>query len=148
MRATVFAFVLASAPVLCVAGDRGFDAVVRRVEARYQTRPMHIPLLGLARFVVGAARPYGAKGFQLAVFENLPAVDGEDMAGIAPPGAEWQLVTKVVSTDGETTLMYARPAGTRIKMLIVTRGSSDATVVGMELSPERFARQALHAPVE
>jgi hypothetical protein len=115
--------------------------MVRQIETQYQTKPMHIPFLGVARFVVGVVRPYGARNFQLAVFENLGPEAGKPI-DFEPPGPGWQVVTRVTSLKHpENTLIYARPSGANIKMLIVTTETNEATVVEVEVDPERFARQ-------
>ena len=52
-------------------GDAEFDRIVKAIESRYGTRPVHIPFMGAANFFVKVARPEGASGFKLAVFEDL-----------------------------------------------------------------------------
>jgi hypothetical protein len=51
-------------------GDAEFDRIVKAIESRYGTRPLHIPFMGVANFFVKVARPEGASGFKLAVFEG------------------------------------------------------------------------------
>ena len=53
------------------AGDREFDAIVRRVETRCDTRHTRIPFFGLANFVVKVVHPAGASDLKLAVFEDI-----------------------------------------------------------------------------
>src|SRR5258706_12945457 len=57
------------------AADREFKDVVRAISDEFQTRPMHIPLLGLVNTFTAVARPAGTPHIAIAGFENLNARD-------------------------------------------------------------------------
>ena len=75
MKRPALALLALSTAAYCA--DSGFDHLVKAVETHYGTRRMHIPLMGLANFVVKVARPAGTSGFKMAIFENLNAEGGD-----------------------------------------------------------------------
>jgi hypothetical protein len=98
---------------------------------------MHIPLLGVALFL---ARPAGAHGLKLAVFENFKTpTDAEDVRRVVESslGPGWYPFVRVRSKgeiNGETTLIYTSPDGARMRMIIVSIEPSEATLVKIDLS--------------
>ena len=74
-------FLAAAGTAYCA--DHEFDRVVSAVEKHYGVKRTHIPLLGLANFVVKVSHPAGTSGVKLAVFEDLPSPSGPDeLAGL------------------------------------------------------------------
>lgn len=135
--------VLLFAANLCPAGDRDFDAVVREFETQFQTRRTHIPMLGLAKFVVRVARPEGVKQLDLAIFEDFHAPDGSDFDAIVrhAAGSRWQRIVAVRSrADRERTYVYARTAGKDWNLLVATLEENDATLVRVKVNPDQLAR--------
>jgi len=136
--------VLLALPGFLRAGDREFDAIVRRIEAHYHQRPLHF--MGLAGFFANRARPEGVKHIKLAVFEDLDS-------SLHPPGGDFDsFVQRVVGPefrpfvrvcsrrDGEQTLVYARESGNDWEMLVVTLERDEACVIKMKLNPEAVSR--------
>ena len=68
MKARVWAAVLTAlmAAGTAFGGDAEFDRIVKAIESRYGTRPLHVPFLGVANLFVKVAHPGGASGFKLA----------------------------------------------------------------------------------
>ena len=138
--------------VLCAsnlfAADRGFNEVVNAIETTYGVRHMHIPLLGAALFFV---RPEGIRCRKLAVFENFHAVDSADVSRIIEDGLgpDWHAFVRVQSkgTNGETTLIYANPSGHKMRMMVVSLESSEATVVEVNI-PDHSISKWLKEPGE
>jgi len=138
---------LCAAP-LAVAGDNEFRGVVHAIEGTYGVHHTHIPLLGAMMFF---ARPAGVGGIKLAVFENfeMPA-EAADFSRVVEStlGPDWHPFVRVRSrSDGETTLIYTNPSGSRMRMMIVNLEPSEATVVELNLS-ERAIRHWLKEPGE
>ena len=137
---------------LAFAGDNEFRGVVRAIEGRYGVRHMHIPLLGFAMWF---ARPEGVSGLKLAVFENFQGPTApEEVSRLVEDslGPDWYPFVRVrsrndVKGDAETTLIYASPAGGKLRMMIVNVESSEATVVELKLS-ERAIKGWLKEPGE
>lgn len=141
--------------VLCAstpasAGDHEFRGVVRSIESAYRVHHMHIPLLGMALFF---ARPAGVGGLKLAVFEGFKTpTDVVDVSRVIESslGSDWHPFVRVRSKgaiNGETTLIYASPAGGRMRMMIVCLEPSEATVVELNLN-DRAIKKWMKEPGE
>ena len=134
-------------------GDAEFDRIVKAIESRYGTRPLHIPFLGVANFFVKVARPEGAGGFKLAVFEGL-----KDLKSAADP-SEWRerdcfmdtlagpnlhpLVRVHSRRDGEATYIFMSPASKSSKstrVLIATFEHNEATVIEVKANIETLLK--------
>jgi hypothetical protein len=125
------------------AADREFDRLTAAIESRFGVRRQHIPMMGVANFFVKVARPEGARGFKLAIFEDLrlrpedgAALDrmmAEAAAGLKP------LVQARSNHGSERTYIYTGGAG-NFKMFIATFDRDDATIVEIALDAEALAR--------
>ena len=138
------------ASTLASAGDHEFRSVVRSIESAYRVHHMHIPLLGVALFF---ARPAGVGGLKLAVFEGFKTpTDVVDVSRAIESslGSDWHPFVRVRSKgaiNGETTLIYASPAGGRMRMMIVCLEPSEATVVELNLN-DRAIKKWMKEPGE
>lgn len=128
-------------------GDAEFDRIVKAIESHYGTRPLHIPFLGVASFFVKVARPDGASGFKLAVFEDLKSA--------ADPG-EWRERDRFMDTlsgsnlhplvrvhsrrNGEATYIFMGPASTSTRVLIATFERNEATVIEVKANIETLLK--------
>jgi len=127
------------------AGDSEFERIVKAIETRYGAKPMHIPFLGMASFIVKVAHPEGASGFKLAVFEDLKS-DGSDwrdrdrfMAGI--PGSGLSPMVQVHSRrNGEATYIFMDPESRSARILIATFERNEATVIEVKADAEKLLR--------
>ena len=150
MRSLRVLVLILCATSMAFAGDHEFRGVVRSIETTYHVRHMHIPLLGVALFFV---RPTGVGGLKLAVFENFSTpTDVADVTRVIESslGPDWHPFVKVQSkgeTNGETTLIYASPAGGHMRMMIVDVEASEATVVELNLS-DRAIKKWMKEPGE
>ncbi len=127
------------------AGDAEFDRIVKAIESRYGTKPLHVPFMGVANFAVKVAHPEGATGFKLAVFEGL-----RDLKSAADPG-EWGERDRFMDTlagpnlhplvrvhsrrGGEATYIFMNPQGkshTSTRVLIATFERDQATVIEVQ----------------
>ena len=135
---------------LASAGDHEFRGVVRSIESAYRVHHMHIPLLGVALFF---ARPAGVGGLKLAVFEGFKTpTDVADVSHVIESslGSDWHPFVRVRSKgdiNGETTLIYASPAGGRLRMMIISLEPSEATVVELNLN-DRAIKKWMKEPGE
>lgn len=134
-------------------GDAEFEHIVKAIESRYGTKPVHVPFMGLANFAVKVAHPEGAGGFHLAVFEGLKDLrSGED------PG-EWRERDRFMDTlagkhlrplvrvhsrhDGEATYIFMGPASKSSKstrLLITTFERNEATVIEVKANIETLLK--------
>ena len=149
LRAVTLILVLC-ASTLAAAGDHEFRGVVRSIETAYRIHHTHIPLLGLVLFF---ARPAGVGGLKLAIFEGFKTpADVVDVSRVIESslGSDWHPFVRVRSKgdiNGETTLIYASPAGGRMRMMIVCLESSEATVVELNLN-DRAIKKWMKEPGE
>ena len=142
MRPRLLALLLAASSAAFGAGNE-FDRLVKAVESHFGVRQTHIPLMGFASFVVSVARPEGARGFKIAIFEDLRAV-GDDGAldrimrraseGLTP------LVTVRSRRDGESTYIYASGEGKVTRMLIASFERREATIVEVRMDMRQLLR--------
>lgn len=139
----LLAFVL-YAPAHARADD--FDAVVKNVRAACGGRKVRIPFLGLFGFATRIVRPAGVKSFKLAVFEEVTRPG--DVSGLGASierslGPGWRPLVRVRAGRGaEQTHVYVREAGDNLKLMIVTLGGDQATVIRAKVNPEALARFA------
>jgi len=155
MRARVLPAVLMAlmASGAAFGGDAEFDRIVKAIESRYGTKPLHIPFIGVANFVVKVAHPEGAGGFHLAVFEGL-----KDLKSAEDPG-EWRARDRFMDTlagknlrplvrvhsrhDGEATYIFMGPASKSSKstrVLITTFERNEATVIEVKANIETLLK--------
>lgn len=135
VRVLVLAAVLAS-PAL--PRDREFDAVVKGIETRYQVRRTKIPFMGLANALLFVARPAGASGLKMAVFENASLLDRADefQSNLqATLGPRWRRFIETQSQrENESTTIYSRVDGKRLYLLIATVERDEVSVLRCRLS--------------
>jgi len=140
MRARVLAVLLMAAGA-AFGGDADFDRIVKAIESHYGTHRLHIPLMGVASLLVSVARPEGATGFKLAVFEDLKS---------SPEYGEWKERDRFIDTlfigemhpllrvhsrrDGNATYIFAEPVGISTKVLVATFERDQATVVEVKVN--------------
>ena len=143
LTSLLLAFVFSS-PVTARADD--FDSVVKNVRAACGGKKVRIPFLGLAGFATRLVRPAGVKSFKLAVFEDVTRPG--DVSGLGAAigqslGPEWRPLVRVRAGRGaEQTHVYVRDAGDDLKLMIVTLGGEQATVIRAKVNPEALARFA------
>jgi hypothetical protein len=125
------------------AADRDFDRVVAEIESRYGVKRTHIPMMGVANLVAKFAKPAGTSGFKIAIFENLDSSRRYgDGAGLdrffdGLSGGELHPMIRVHSRQsGESTYIATGEAGKSTRVLIVTVGRNEATVVEVKVDPE------------
>ena len=129
------------------AGDKEFGLLVRYVESHYHAHRSHRFLLGFASFAVNVVRPEGVRGIKLALWENqnLTASNGADadFPDVVHAGLDegWQPMVRVWSRrSGERTVVFAKPEGNDMKLLVATVESDEAVVVQMRINPDRLSK--------
>jgi hypothetical protein len=135
----VFVFLLTALPMRA-----DFNSLVRAVSARGLHR-IWVPGLGLARFAVWIAHPAGVHDFQLATFEGKARFGREDLAAMVRANADsgYRPVVQAHDRRGETTIIWARPAGRDgVELMLLTHEPGDnTTVLRAVVDMEVFARQ-------
>lgn len=145
MRLRLLAVLLAAS---CAFGaDREFERLVKGIETHYGTRRMHIPMLGVANFVVKVASPAGASGFKLAVFQDLTSApeygcwaDMQQLMNSLSTGSLHPLIRVRSNRSGESTYIFTGDVGKSTRMLIATFQRREATVVEVKVNMETLMK--------
>ena len=125
------------------AQEKGFDGIVEHLEKHYGAQRTKIPFLGVANFFVKIIRPAGVKSFKLAVFEefhrnpfNAGTRFDSDMHKLMPK--DWKPFMRVSSRGGnrEQVLVYAKPSGKDLELMMVVLEPGEAVVMQVKLNPD------------
>jgi hypothetical protein len=143
--------------ILLAAGSgsgQGFDAVVRTIELRYHAHATKIPFMGLISGIAGLSTHGGVHGLHVAEFEHFRAdedtraFDGSEFNDLVEQhvGPGWQRMIRETSREhdgarGEQTLIYVRPDGKNVAMLVVDLDGNDLDVVQLSMNPEQLMNQ-------
>ena len=139
------AFLLALLVCGCAnAGEHEFNDVVKAISEQFDTKPMRIPFMGLAKFVVKVAHPAGTKQLNIAIFENLDEDKGSgsdliDSVRLAV-GKQWKPFVMVRGDHEENTLVYMVGKGNDVRLLVVTAERDETVVVEVKVSPEAMQK--------
>ena len=129
---------------------QGFDAIVSTIELRYHARATKIPFMGLVSGIAGIATHGGVHGLHVAEFEHFRADDAGDFDGMEfndlvekHVGPGWQRMIRETSREhngkhGDQTLIYVRPDGKNVAMLVVDLDSNDLNVVQLSMNPDQL----------
>lgn len=102
-----------------------FNSLVDVVSSTRGIHRVWTPGISLVRFGVRIVHPEGVHDFQLAVFEGDGDLDLDRIVR-SNPGTP---MIRVRERSGETTVIWARPHGDLMEMLLVTHEPDDNTVV-------------------
>jgi hypothetical protein len=129
------------------AADREFKDIVSAICEEFQTKPMHIPLMGLVSGFVKVAHPAGAKQLDLAIFEDLDASkgSGRNLAeSVRAAVGRWMqpMVQDRQTKNGqdETVLVYMFEKGKDANVLTVVIEADQAIVTELRLNPEAMQK--------
>jgi hypothetical protein len=132
----------ASSPAF--AADREFQDIVKAISEQFGTKPIHIPMLGLARAVIAIAHPAGAKQLNIAIFQDLDERrgSGRDLLESVrlAVGREWQPFVQIRSDRDQNMLVYMVGKGNDVRLLITTLQRDQAVVVEVKVSPEQMQK--------
>jgi VWFA-related protein len=128
---------------------KGFNGVVKHIEASYRAKKMRIPLLGLANFAVKVIRPAGVKGFKLAVFseQDFSPREGERSfvsvmreAYTAEKG--WKPLVQVQSKRESQTraFIFIKENKKDIEVAVTTLSDREAAVIQVKFSPDKLVQ--------
>jgi hypothetical protein len=131
----------------CAASADQFDEIAKAIESHFGTTRVHIPMVGLANFVLKVAHPAGTSGFRLAIFENLQwSEDGHEqgdmdrfMNGLALPTLH-PLIRTHSRPNSEATYVYVGEIGKTTKFLVTTFSRDNATVVEVKANVDTLLR--------
>ena len=132
MKLPLLALFLAAAGS-AYSADHEFERVVSAVEKYYGVKRTHVPLMGVANLFVKVARPAGASGLKIAVFEDLPPIDDpSDLNRFMDDVCRGRLHPMVVTRsrrDGESAYILTGEVGKATEILVATFERHEATVI-------------------
>ncbi len=147
MRAAAWlsiAALLVSGTGCASAADREFNGVVHDVSQRYHLHATKVPMMSLVSLCARVATHGGVKGLRVAEFGGVsPSVDMTALSGLvrANLGPEWQpFITEQSRDGGEQSVIYVRPMGKSMRMLIADYDGGELDVVRMELNGAALAK--------
>lgn len=137
------AAVMTPAIMLAAGGTgTGFNAVVHGIESRYHAHANHIPFMMLISGVAGIATHGGVRGLRVAEIEHLDGpVDGAELNALVAQhvGPGWERIIRETSRDGDDqSLIYAKPDGDRMGLLVVDLDHHEMNVVQISIDPKHL----------
>jgi hypothetical protein len=134
----------------CAASHNGFDSVVSAVQHHYSVRAQQIPLMGLVSFCARITTSGGVKGMQIAEFDNFTPADGpRQLEQLISDniGSQWQRFVTDREANGELSLIFARPDGRSMDMLIADYDHGELDIVRMDVNGDRLEHW-MHDPTD
>jgi len=121
----------------------GFDEVVRGIESRYHVHANKIPFLGLISLVAAHATHGGVHSVHVAEIEHMEGpVDGAELNALVAEhvGPGWQRIVRDTNRSGdEQSLIYVKPQGSRLGMLVVDLDHKEMDVVEVSINPDKLS---------
>lgn len=122
--------------------ETGFDGVVDSIGSRYHAHATQIPMAGMVSMMALGATHGGVGDVHVAQFEHFSGpVDGEDLNRVVEErlGREWDRMIRETSRNGhEQTLIFSRPEGSRMGLLVVDFDGHELDVVQVSVNPDRL----------
>lgn len=143
------AILLAATPrgaVLAASEDeRTFHELEQALVTRWGGHVQHIPMQWLVSGLAGAYTHGGVSRMRLAEMDDLPKrLDGAELETMATArmGAGWQRIVRETSREGdEQSLIYVKPEGNRLAMMVVDFDHGEMDMVEMAIQPNQLSKQ-------
>jgi hypothetical protein len=138
------ALVLGSAAAYAFAGDRDFDGLVSGIAQSYDLRATKIPMMSMVSLCARVATHGGVKGLRVVEFDNIKISPGlPDLTSLVHRslGPEWEPFVQERDRRGESqSVIFVRPAGEAMRMVIADYDHGELDLIRMELSGNALAR--------
>lgn len=125
------------------AANHDFDSVVAGVEQRSGVHAQQVPLMGFVSLCAWVKTHGGVWGMRIAEFDNLVGkLDSADLASLVRSRLDstWQPVVVERDRDGaEQTVIFVRPNGRAMRMLVADYDHGELDLVRMELNGSQLA---------
>ncbi|HYG99069.1 MAG TPA: hypothetical protein VD837_08050 [Terriglobales bacterium] len=150
-RAAVVLAVLVVWSSFALAADSNVAAVVNAIERTYGMKHTHLPWI--ARAAIKPAMWGSGASMKFEVFEDqkLPSsVSVEELGKLASTvlGPDWKVFIRASSVRGkERTVIYVKPDGKHLLMMIVAAERDETAVMKLRLNPEQ-AQKWMDEPTE
>lgn len=146
MKYAAGALILALAAVLPLhfwfSSTDGFNAAVSAVELQYHAQPQGIPLQWFASLCATISTGGGVRHMRIADFPNVSGLTSpDDLAALLSTRLTGPWHRMVLSRDGahDFSLIYVRPEGRSMRMLIASYDHGELDIVRMDLNGQRLA---------
>ena len=149
LRFSLIAVVLlVSATFYAFAADSDFDGLVSQVAHSYDAHATKIPLMGVVSLCARVATQGGVKGLRVAEFDHLKAaLDEPELTSLLRKnlGPEWQpFINEHNRLEGSRSVIFVRPQGNGLHMLIADYEHGELDLVRMELNGDALAKWMNH----
>ncbi len=128
--------------------DRSFHQMEAAVQARWHGREQHIPMQWLISGVAGVYTHGGVSHMRVAEIDGLPRqIDGSELEAMAAREMDggWTRIVRETSSEGnDHSLIYVKPEGKRLAMIVVSFDHGEMDMVEMAIHPEELSRQIHH----
>ncbi len=120
--------------------DNAFNTVVKLMETHFHKKRKRSRLMGLAKLGVRIARPRDVRNFKLAIFEDTDFSGGDFgtplRLALKP---EWRPLAQIRAQEAaEQNYIYLKEDGKNFKILIVNIERREATLLEVEIPPEKL----------
>lgn len=125
-----------------LASNDGFDAAISAVEQQYHAQPQSIPLQWFASLCATVSTGGGVRGMRVADFEHVSGIAGpEALATLLSSklSPAWSRMVLNRDSSDEFSLIYIRPDGHAMRMLVASYDHGELDLVRMNLNGQRLA---------
>ncbi len=149
LRFSLIAAVLVGATFYTFAADSDdFEGLISQVARTYDTHATRVPLMGLVSLCARVATHGGVKGLRVAEFDHLKAaLDDPELTSLLRKnlGPEWQpFINERNQREGSQSVIFVRPEGNGLHMLIADYEHGELDLVRMELNGDALAKWMSH----
>ena len=128
------------------ADDASFNAIVSRVERNLGVEQQHIPLMGLASFIVKVAKPEGVSSLRVAIFDDIScgrhgqaALFAKEVERATHSG--WKPMIRITRPrSGEHTAIYTQNFRKKVRLLIATIDDDNAVLMEVKVDGATLRR--------
>ena len=130
------------------ADDLSFHQLQAAVETRWHGQEERIPMQWLISGAAGMYTHGGVSRLRLAQMHGLPEeIDGGELEAMAAREMDsgWTRIVRETSRTGrDQSLIYVKPEGKRLAMMVVSFDHGEMDMVEMAIHPEELSQQMHH----
>jgi hypothetical protein len=134
---------LASLPIHAwLSSNQDFDAAVSAVEQQYHSQPESIPLQWFASLCATVSTGGGVRALRIADFDHIHGVTTpDDLSALLSTrlSPAWHRMILTRDSAQDFSLIYARPEGNAMRMLVASYDHGELDLVRMDLNGKRLA---------
>jgi hypothetical protein len=143
--AFTFVALAATAVVMASQNENEFEGMVHVIETRYHAHATRIPLMGVVSVVAHVGSKGGVSNVNVVTFENFKNhVDGAELTALVEGqlGTNWRRMIRETHKDSnEQTLIYARPEGNRMGLVVIDVDNEELNLVSVSVDPRHLQEQ-------